>query len=112
MIAPDPDDEEAALELLAWFGSAEGQDAYLKVDPNNVATNKNADTSHYNNLQKKAVELMSSVDHITQFLDRDTDPTFASTVMISAIQDFLKSPNDIDKTCSNIQKQAESIFNA
>jgi multiple sugar transport system substrate-binding protein len=110
MMAPDPDDEAAALELLTWFGSAEGQDAYLKVDPNNVATNDNADTSNYNNLQKKAVELMGSVDHITQFLDRDTDPTFASTVMISSIQDFLKAPDDIDNICASIEEQARSIF--
>jgi multiple sugar transport system substrate-binding protein len=110
MMAPDPDDEEAALELLAWFGSAEGQEAYLEVDPNNVATNSEADTSNYNNLQKKAVELMGSVDHITQFLDRDTDPTFASTVMISSIQDFLKAPDDIDGICASIEEQAQSIF--
>lgn len=110
MMAPNPDDEAAALELLTWFGSAEGQEAYLKVDPNNVATNSNADTSNYNNLQKKAVELMGSVDHITQFLDRDTDPTFASTVMISSIQDFLKSPDDIDGITSSIEEQAKSIF--
>jgi multiple sugar transport system substrate-binding protein len=110
MMASDPDDEAAALELLTWFGSAEGQEAYLKVDPNNVATNNTADTSNYNNLQKKAVELMGSVDHITQFLDRDTDPTFASTVMISSIQDFLKSPDDIDGVCADIEGQAQSIF--
>jgi multiple sugar transport system substrate-binding protein len=53
---------------------------------------------------------MGSVDHITQFLDRDTDPTFASTVMISSIQDFLKSPDDIDGITSSIQEQAQSIF--
>ncbi|HYJ67207.1 MAG TPA: ABC transporter substrate-binding protein [Nocardioidaceae bacterium] len=112
MMAPDPDDEAAAMELLTWFGSAEGQEAYLEVDPNNVATNTDADTSNYNNLQKKAVELMGSVDHITQFLDRDTDPTFASTVMISSIQDFLKSPDDIDGICTSIEEQAKSIFSS
>ncbi len=111
-MAADPDDQETAEKLLAWFGSAEGQEAYLAEDPNNVAANTDADTSNYNNLQKKAVELIGSVDNITQFLDRDTDPSFASTVMISSIQDFLKAPDDIDNICASIQEQAASIFDA
>jgi multiple sugar transport system substrate-binding protein len=110
MMASDPDDESTATELLTWFGSAEGQEAYLKLDPNNVAANENADTSSYNNLQKKAVELIGKADHITQFLDRDTDPTFASTVMIPSIQSFLKAPNSIDDLCSSIEEQKKSIF--
>jgi multiple sugar transport system substrate-binding protein len=110
MMATDPDDESTALELLTWFGSAEGQEAYLKLDPNNVAANSNADTSSYNNLQKKAVQLIGQADHITQFLDRDTDPTFASTVMIPSIQSFLKAPDKIDDLCSSIEEQKKSIF--
>lgn len=110
MMAPNPDDEAAALELLTWLGSAEGQDVYIKNDPNYIAANDDADTSGYGALQNKAVELMGSVDHITQFLDRDTDPTFASSVMISALQDFLKSPDDIDGITSSIEEQAQSIF--
>jgi len=111
MMASDPADQEAAEKLLAWFGSAEGQQAYLKIDPNNVAANSDADTSSYNNLQKRAVELIGQSDHITQYLDRDTDPTFASTVMIPSLQDFLSSPDDIDGICASIEEQKQSIFN-
>jgi multiple sugar transport system substrate-binding protein len=110
LMAPEPDDEEAALKLLEWFGSVEGQEAYLKTDPNNVAANTDADTSNYNSLQTKAVELIGQADHITQFLDRDTDPTFASTVMISSLQDFLNNPDDIDGLCASIEEQKQSIF--
>lgn len=112
MMAPDPDDEEAALALLEWFGSAEGQQAYLEVDPNNVAASSEADTSGYNNLQTKAVELIGQAAHITQYLDRDTDPSFASTVMIPALQDFLKAPDDVDGLCASIEEQKQSIFEA
>jgi multiple sugar transport system substrate-binding protein len=112
MMAPDPEDEEAAKALLAWFGSAEGQEAYLALDPNNVAANSDADTSDYNSLQKKAVELIGSVEHITQYLDRDTDPAFASSVMIPSLQDFLKAPDDIDALCASIEEQKKSIFGA
>ena len=110
MMAPNPDDQETAEALLAWFGSPEGQEAYLKVDPSYIAANDNADTSNYNALQKKAVELIGQSDHITQFLDRDTDPTFASTVMISSLQDFLNNPDDIDGICASIEEQKQSIF--
>ena len=47
-------------------------------------------------LQKKAVEFVGGAKPISQFLDRDTRPDFASTVMIPAIQKFIKTPNDID----------------
>ena len=43
-------------------------------------------------------------------MDRDTRPDFASTVMIPAIQDFIKNPNDIDGLTKNIQAQKVSIF--
>ena len=47
-------------------------------------------------LQKKAAELIGGAKHIAQFLDRDTGPDFASTVMIPALQKFIKNPNDVD----------------
>ena len=40
--------------------------------------------SKYNALQKKASELIGAAKSISQFLDRDADPTFASTVVIPA----------------------------
>ena len=47
---------------------------------------------------------------IAQFMDRDTRPDFASTVMIPAIQSFLKNPKDIDGLVNGIEKQKQSIF--
>ncbi|QNN53628.1 ABC transporter substrate-binding protein [Nocardioides mesophilus] len=110
MMSPKPEDEKAAKQLLAWFGSGEGQDAYLKSDPNNVAASSDADTSGYNALQKKAAELVGASANITQFLDRDTRPDFASTVMIPSLQKFIGSPEDIDGLCSSIEEQKKSIF--
>ena len=89
---------------------AEAQNTYLKSDPNNVAANNEADTSGYNALQKKAAELISGAKQISQFLDRDTRPDFASTVMIPALQDFIKNPDDIDGLTSSIEEQKKTIF--
>jgi multiple sugar transport system substrate-binding protein len=110
MLSKDPENEEAALALLEYLGSAEAQNTYLKSDPNNVATNNEADTSGYNALQKKSAELISGAQQISQFLDRDTRPDFASTVMIPALQDFIKNPDDIDGLTSSIEQQKKTIF--
>ncbi len=110
LLAADPSSPEAAAKLLSYFASAESQEIYLKLDPNNVAANTSADTSNYNSLQKKAADLVGNAKSITQFLDRDTDPSFASNVMISSMQDFINNPSDVDGLTSKIEEQAKSIF--
>ena len=54
--------------------------------------------------------LIASTKNIAQFMDRDTRPDFASTVMIPSIQAFLKNPKDVDSLTKSIQKQKETIF--
>ena len=61
-------------------------------------------------LQKKAVELINGASNITQFMDRDTRPDFASTVMIPSIQDFIKNPNDVSGLLKKIEDQKKTIF--
>ena len=68
----------------------------MKTDPTVAAASGKADTSSYNALQKKAVQYVANAKSISQFMDRDTRPDFASTVMIPALQQFIKNPNDID----------------
>jgi multiple sugar transport system substrate-binding protein len=110
MMAKEPENEDAAKALLKFLATAPGQDAYLKSDPNNVATNNEADDSNYNSLQKQQLELIRDAKQISQFLDRDTRPDFASTVMIPALQDFIKNPDDIDGLTKNIEQQKKTIF--
>jgi len=110
MISKKAKNVAGAKDFLKFLATPEAQGIYLKSDPNNVATNKNADASGYTALQKKAVEIISGAKHISQFMDRDTRPDFASTVMIQAIQEFLKNPKDIDGLCKNIETQKKTIF--
>ncbi len=110
MLSKDPENEEAGKALLEYLASAEAQNTYLESDPNNVATNNEADDSGYNAIQKKANELISGAQQISQFLDRDTRPDFASTVMIPALQEFIKTPDDIDGLCASIEQQKKTIF--
>jgi multiple sugar transport system substrate-binding protein len=110
MMSKDPKNEAAGKALLEYLGGAEAQQTYLGGDPNNVAASNEADTSKYNALQKKAVELIGGAKQISQFLDRDTRPDFASTVMIPALQQFIKTPDDIDGLTKNIEEQKKTIF--
>jgi multiple sugar transport system substrate-binding protein len=110
MLSKDPENEAAGKVLLEYLAGAEAQNTYLESDPNSVAANNEADTSGYNALQKKSAELISGAKQISQYLDRDTRPDFASTVMLPALQDFIANPDDIDGLCSSIEQQKKTIF--
>ncbi len=110
MMAPRPRNEDGAKALLKYIGSAKAEDTYLKLDPNNIGAHNDADTSGYNALQKKGEELVSNAKSISQFLDRDTRPDFASTVMIPSLQEFIRDPDDIDGLTKSIEDQKASIF--
>ena len=110
-------DARPDLELVGvWVSSDEkvgkdaGELAGLRRELSVIATNDKADQTAYTPLQKKTVEFVKSAKSIAQFLDRDTRPDFASTVMIPAIQSFIKTPDDIDGLVKNIQQQKLSIF--
>jgi multiple sugar transport system substrate-binding protein len=110
MLSKKLKNEDGAKKLLEYLAGTEAVETYLKHDPNNIAANTKADTSGYSNLQKKAVELIGSASHISQFLDRDTRPDFASTVMIPSLQTFLRNPNDVASLTKKIEDQKKSIF--
>ncbi len=110
MMAANPKNEAGAKKLLGYLGSKEAADVYAKKDPTTLQANSQADTSGYTALQKKAAEVVGSAKSIAQFLDRDTSPEFASTVMIPSLQTFLKNPQDIDGLLNSIEKQAKTIF--
>jgi multiple sugar transport system substrate-binding protein len=110
MMSKRPRNEEGAKAFLKYLGSAKAQEVSVKVNPTVIATNSQADTSGYSALQKKAVEFVAGAKSISQFMDRDTRPDFASNVMIPAIQQFLKNPADVDGLTNSIEKQKQSIF--
>jgi len=110
MLSADPSNEDGAKKLLEYLSSAEAQATYLESDPNNIAANQDADTSNYSPLQNKAVELIGAADNISQFLDRDTRPDFAATVMLPSLQEFINNPDDVDGLTKEIEQQKKSIF--
>jgi multiple sugar transport system substrate-binding protein len=109
-MAAEPENEEGAKAFLAYLASPEAADAAAGTGLPFIAANENADTSKYSQLQLKSRELVSQAENIAQFLDRDTRPDFASTVIIPSLQAFIENPDDIDGLTSSIESQKQSIF--
>ena len=110
MMRAEPKNEDGAKQLLKYMGTAEAANIVLKSNPTVIGASSESDTSTYTGLQKKAVEFIGSAESIAQFLDRDTRPDFASTVMLPGIQTFLKNPDDIDGLTKSLESQKKSIF--
>jgi multiple sugar transport system substrate-binding protein len=111
MMAAKPKNPEAAKAFLGYIGTAAAQEAYLKVDPSSVAASSKASTAGYNALQKKSAEFVGKAKQISQFMDRDTDPEFASKVMGDAIATFLTDPKTIADTLKSVEEKKATIFN-
>jgi multiple sugar transport system substrate-binding protein len=110
MMSKKPADEAGAKKLLTFLGTPGAELTFLGADPNNIAASEKASKSKYNALQKKSLKLIGEAKHISQFLDRDTRPDFASTVMIPSLQQFIKDPKDINSLLKNIESRKKAIF--
>ena len=95
--------------LMSYLASPAAQLIYLKSDSSVVAANKTASTANYTALQKRSAELIGSAKTISQFLDRDSRPDFASPVVIPALQQFLKD-GDSAAVTKSLESQAKTIF--
>ena len=96
-----------AKDMVAFLGTGAGQEAYNSVDPANIMTAKDADTSVYTPFVKKLSDAIANAKHITQFFDRDADPAMASNVIIPTLQTFTKT-GAVD--LASVEKQAAAIY--
>jgi multiple sugar transport system substrate-binding protein len=110
MMAKDPKNPEAAKELLYHLGTAAAQEAYLSKDSSVIGAALDIDQAIFTPLQVKVLEAVSAAPTVTQFLDRDTSPEFASNVAGPAFADFVADPAGIDAILEDMQAQAEAIF--
>jgi len=110
MMAKSPKNSDAAKELLLYIGSAAGQEAYLSKDSSVIGAATDIDQAIFTPLQVKVLKAVSAAPTVTQFLDRDTSPEFASNVAGQAFADFLSDPSSIDSILDDMQSQAEAIF--
>ncbi len=84
---------DAAKAYLEHWSKGATQLLMFQNQPGLIPTATDTDTSSYSALQKKAAEIVSAAQKITQFLDRDTRSDFAgSNGMQSFLQKFLANP--------------------
>ena len=110
MLSKSPKNLDDAKKLIGYFGTAQAINTYLPLNPGNLGVNRHTNTSKYTPLQKKEAALIAATPHIAQYMDRDTRPDFASTVMIPSLQTFLNKPGDVNGLVQSIQKQKTAIF--
>jgi multiple sugar transport system substrate-binding protein len=98
-------EKDAALAYLEFWSKGSTQGIFFEHQPGTIPTAKDADTSKYSALQKKAVEVVGNAKRITQFLDRDTRSDFAGPQgMQGFLQQFLANPTqDMVKYQKGIQ---------
>lgn len=104
LLAQNPSNDAGAREMLRQLAAPEVQGAFIEVDPSRIAANEDTDRSGYTYLQSRAVEFVASADNVAQFLDRDTDPDFAASVIGPALQDYLAGGN-IDSILASVEAQ-------
>ena len=110
MMSKRPKNEAGAKKWLGFLGAAEAQDILVQADPSVIATSQEADVAKYTGLQKKMLAVLKDATDVALFLDRDSRPDFASTVMGPALQSFIKNPDDVASILKNVEAQKKSIF--
>jgi multiple sugar transport system substrate-binding protein len=99
-----------AKAFLEFFAKGSSQITMFKSAPGAIPTASDADTSTYSPLQKKAVQLVSSAQKITQFFDRDSRPDFAGpNGMQSFLLSYLANPK---QDTSSLQGKMQSFWDS
>jgi multiple sugar transport system substrate-binding protein len=110
MVSRRPSNGSGAMRLLDFLAGPKAQAIGLGDSHAVIAANNRADTSHYTPLQRKAVDLVDGATNVSQFLDRDTRPDFASSVIVPALTGFLKEPSEIGTILRTVEDQKKAIF--
>jgi multiple sugar transport system substrate-binding protein len=102
-------EQDAAKAYLEFWAKGSTQGIFFQHQPGFIPTAKDADTSSYSDLQKKAVQVVGNAKRITQFLDRDTRSDFAGPQgMQGFLQKFL-SGSDVAQLQKDIQAFWDSL---
>jgi multiple sugar transport system substrate-binding protein len=83
-----------AKAFMEFMAKGSTQVLYWKNAPGSIPTASDADTSTYPALTKKAVDIVSKAQKITQYFDRDSRPDFAGpNGMQQFLLQFLANPS-------------------
>jgi len=111
ILSKAPKNVPAAEAMMACFGTAEAQLAFLGKDQSQIPAAKVTDTSSFSPQQIKMAEIIGASGGVAQYLDRDTRSDFAGAQGMQALlQDFLKNPSqDLAAYTAKIQGVYDSL---
>jgi multiple sugar transport system substrate-binding protein len=109
-LAAEPKNEAGAKKFLAYLASPDASAQASNIGEPFISSNTGSDTSKYTTLQKKSAELVGQAKNIAQFLDRDTRPDFATTVVTPALQEFIRDPGQAASILKSVEAQKKTIF--
>jgi len=99
-----------AKAFMEFMAKGSTQVLYWKNAPGSIPTASDADTSQYPALTKKAVEIVSKAQKITQYFDRDSRPDYSGpNGMQGFLLKFLANPSG-DTT--SLQSQMQSFWDS
>jgi multiple sugar transport system substrate-binding protein len=85
---------DSAKAFLEFLGKGSTQAIYAKANPAGVGAANDVDPAIYTPLQTNQVKVIGAAQKLTQFLDRDSRPDFATSPGMQAfLTDFITNPN-------------------
>ena len=107
-IAANSQHKEAAMNLLAYFGSVEAQTVNAEK-MKRLTTHSGVDMSVFTEVQQKGIKMIQSADYVAQFYDRDTTPEMADKGM-NGFMEFWDNPGQIDVILARLEAARKDIF--
>ena len=99
-----------AKAFMEYMAKGTSQVTFWKNSPGSIPTASDADTSQYPALTKKAVDIVSKAQKITQYFDRDSRPDFSGpNGMQGFLLKFLANPT---ADTSGLQSQMQSFWDS
>src|SRR5919109_1350728 len=99
-----------AKAFMEFLAKGSTQSIFFKEAPGAIPVAKDADTSQYPALTKKAVEIVSSAKRITQYFDRDSRPDFSGpNGMQGFLLSFLANPK---QDTTSLQGKMQSFWDS
>lgn len=106
--AAEPPNPEGALDLLAFFGSAETQQFFVEQG-GSPAVHQDVPLDIYDDITRRGVEMLQQSDYIAQFYDRDTHPEMA-TIGMDGFIEFWNNPDELDRILDELDEARQRIY--
>lgn len=108
--AAGSDNPEQALGFLGYLASPAQQETFIEMAGSaRLPASPDVDTSGFSDLTQKGIELLDSIEEVTQFFNRDSSDELQTTAD-AALTRFLAEPDQVDTILEEWQRAAEQVW--